>query len=109
MYVVHVYYRHVKFCYSYHAPRLLKRITSTHIYTLHYPNTYMKAVGKRCQFGPKISSRTFCAAVQEDHLSSHLAKPRGPYAARVTLDFALESVRGGHTNRHSECSPAQGF
>ena len=27
----------------------------------------------------------------------------------IPLDFAPLSARGGHTNRHSECSPAQGF
>ena len=72
-------------------------------------NTYMKAVGNKGVIGEKMSSRPFCAAVQEDHLSSHLEKTRGPYAARVPLDFAPLSARGGHTNRHSECSPAQGF
>ena len=70
---------------------------------------YMKAVGNRRRVGPKMSSRTFCAAVQEDHLSSHLEKTQGPYAARVPLDFAPGSARGGHTNRHAEYFPAQGF
>ena len=72
-------------------------------------NSCEKAVGNKGGIRQKISSRTFCAAVQEDHLFSHLAKTRSPYDARITLDFALESARGGHTNRHSECFPAQGF
>ena len=72
--------------------------------------TYMKAVlGNRPVLRHKMSSRTFCASVQEVRLSAHLEKTRGPYAARVPLDFAPLSARGGHTNRHSECSPAQGF
>ena len=33
----------------------------------------------------RISDETFCAAVQEDHLSSHLAKTRSPNAARSPL------------------------
>ena len=70
---------------------------------------YMKAVGNKGVLDDKMSSRTFCASVQEVDLSSHLEKTRCPYAARVPLDFAPLSARGGHTNRHSECSPAQGF
>ena len=38
----------------------------------------MKAVGNKGVLRRKISSRTFCAAVQEDHLSSHLEKTRDP-------------------------------
>ena len=71
---------------------------------------YVKAVGNKGVIDDKMSSRTFCASVQEVHLSSLLEKTRGPYAARVPLDFAPLSARGGHTNRHSECCPsAQGF
>ena len=47
--------------------------------------TYMKAVGNKGVIVDKISSRTFCAAVHKDHLSSHLAKTRSPNAARSPL------------------------
>ena len=46
---------------------------------------YVKAVGKKGACVAKISSRTFCAAVHKDHLSSHLAKTRSPNAARSPL------------------------
>ena len=46
---------------------------------------YVKAVGNKGAFVDKISSRTFCAAVHKDHLSSHLAKTRSPNAARSPL------------------------
>ena len=46
---------------------------------------YVKAVGNRPVIDEKISSRTFCAAVHKDHLSSHLAKTRSPNAARSPL------------------------
>ena len=48
-------------------------------------HTYMKAVGNKGELRRKISSRTFCAAVHKDHLSSHLAKTRSPNAARSPL------------------------
>ena len=46
---------------------------------------YVKAVGNKGAIVDKISSRTFCAAVHKDHLSSHLAKTRSPNAARSPL------------------------
>ena len=83
-------------------------LSCCHCARLHV-HMYVKAVGNKGVIGDKMSSRTFCASVQEDHLVSHLEKTRGPYGARITLDCAPLSARGGHTNRHSECSPAQGF
>ena len=50
-----------------------------------YTYIHVKAVGNKGVLCRKISSRTFCAAVQEDHLSSHLAKTRSPNAARSPL------------------------
>ena len=73
-----------------------------------YRYMYMKAVGNRPVLRDKMSSRTFCASIQEVDLVSHLGKTRSPNAARIPLDFAPLSARGGHTNRHSECCPAQG-
>ena len=46
---------------------------------------YVKAVGNKGVIDEKMSSRTFCAAVHKDHLSSHLAKTRSPNAARSPL------------------------
>ena len=50
-----------------------------------YVCMYVKAVGNKGVIVDKISSRTFCAAVHKDHLSSHLAKTRSPNAARSPL------------------------
>ena len=81
-----------------------------------YTYIHMKAVGNRrrvivvkCHLGPSVllSKKTISSLIWQNPgvRTIHVI-----YAARrITLYFALESARGGHTNRHSECSPAQGF
>ena len=60
----------------------------------------MKAVGNKGVIGDKMSaSRTFCAAVHKDHLSSssHLEKTRGPYAAQSPYLISLLCPRAAGT------------